>query len=82
MKKPYAIYHQHDVDNGYGDAIFQEDHVETVYVTEEEIQAFVEKWDHPEVKQYGHNWMWSDGREDIMKRYLEELDKIREEYQQ
>ena len=39
MKKLYAIYHQYAVDGGYGDAIFQEDHVGTVYATEEEIRA-------------------------------------------
>lgn len=49
MKKLYAIYHGYTQDGGYGDGIWAEDHVGTVYATEDEINAYIEKYNKPEV---------------------------------
>ena len=49
QKHMYAVYHMYDTDGGFGDAIPQENMVGIVMATEEEINAFVEKWDKPEV---------------------------------
>lgn len=48
-KKLWAIYHLLTVDGGYGDAIPQDEMVGIVEATDEEIKAFVEKYDRPVV---------------------------------
>jgi len=51
-KKFYAIFHGYDTDGGFGDAIPQETMMGIVEATEEEIEAFIKKWDKPVV--YDH----------------------------
>ena len=51
-KKFYAIFHGYDTDGGFGDAIPQETMMGIVEATEEEIEAFIKKWDKPIV--YDH----------------------------
>jgi len=48
-KKLYAIHHCYDEDGGFGDAIPQDNTVGFIMATEQEIQAFVQKWNQPEV---------------------------------
>ena len=48
-KALWAIYGGEDVDGGYGDAIPTSWHIATVLATEDEIEAFVKKWNKPEV---------------------------------
>lgn len=51
-KKLYAIYHGVDEDGGYGDAVYTENMIGIVKATEEEIKAYIEKWNKPIV--YDH----------------------------
>lgn len=51
-KEHWAIFHGYTVDGGYGDAIWEEDMVGTVEATEDEINAFIEKYNVPIV--YDH----------------------------
>ena len=58
----YNIIHCYDVDGGFGDAIPTEDVIATVESTEEDIQKWLERFDHPEVYDspyadlYEHNY--------------------------
>ena len=47
QKSLWAIFHGYDEDGGFGDAIPEETMVGVVEATEEEINAFVKKWDKP-----------------------------------
>lgn len=50
MKKNlYAIYHRVDVDGGFGDAVPTEDMVGLAWATEDEVKAYIEKWNKPEI---------------------------------
>ena len=44
MNAIYIVYHDYDVDGGFGDAIYESDIV-CAFATEEEAKAYVEKWD-------------------------------------
>lgn len=46
-KKLWAIYHDYDVDGGFGDSIHETEMVGVVQATEEEIEAFIQKYDKP-----------------------------------
>lgn len=46
-KKFYAIFHGVEEDGGFGDGVFTENMVGVVEATQEEINAFIEKWDKP-----------------------------------
>ena len=46
-KKLYAIFHGHDEKCVFGDAVYTEDMMGVVSATEEEIKAYVEKWNKP-----------------------------------
>ena len=48
-KQKWIIRHEYDVDGGYGDAVPVNDIVAVVEATDEEINAFLEKWDKPRV---------------------------------
>lgn len=48
-KNLYAIYHGVDVDGGFGDAVCTEDMVGLAWATEDEVKAYIEKWNKPEV---------------------------------
>jgi len=45
----FNIYHHFDVDGGFGDAVSNKTLVATVECTEDEVKAFIEKYDNPEV---------------------------------
>lgn len=51
-KKLYAIYHGYSVDGGYGDAIWEEEMTGLVWATQNEIDAYVKKYNKPVV--YDH----------------------------
>lgn len=51
-KKLYAIYHGVDEDGGYGDAVYTANMMGIVRATEEEIEAYIAKWNKPIV--YDH----------------------------
>lgn len=51
-KKFYAIFHGVDEDGGFGDAVYTESMMGIVEATQEEIDAFIQKWDQPIV--YDH----------------------------
>ena len=46
--KIYIIYHDYDVDGGYGDAVDQHE-ILWICKDEEEAKAYVERWDNPKV---------------------------------
>jgi hypothetical protein len=46
-KKFYAIFHGVDEDGGFGDAVYTESLMGVVEATQEEIDAFVKKWNKP-----------------------------------
>lgn len=48
-KKSWNIFHQYDVDGGFGDPVATEDLVATVEATDEEIKEFLRVWNKPEV---------------------------------
>lgn len=48
-KNLYAIYHGADEDGGFGDAVWTENMVGLAWATEDEVKAYIEKWDKPEV---------------------------------
>ncbi len=54
-KKVWNVIHIFDVDGGFGDAIYEEEVVLTIYATDEEAKAFEEKYNKPYV--YDHPWM-------------------------
>ena len=45
----YIIKHCYDVDGGFGDAVAQETVVGTAMATEEQIKAYIEKWNKPRI---------------------------------
>ena len=49
MKKLWNIYHVYDVDGGCGDAVEVRQLVGTILATDEDIDKFVEHWNHPRV---------------------------------
>lgn len=51
-KKLFAVFHEYDVDGGFGDAVGTSDFVGCIYATDEEAKAYLEKWDKPKV--YAH----------------------------
>lgn len=51
-KKLWNVFHCYDVDGGFGDAIPAEDLVGTVEATDEEMEAFLQKWNQPEVYEH------------------------------
>lgn len=48
-KKWWDVYHEYEVDGGFGDSVSRDDKVATVFATEKEIDDFVKKWDNPRV---------------------------------
>lgn len=46
-KKFYAIFHGVDEDGGFGDAVYTENMMGVVEATQEEIDAFIQKWNKP-----------------------------------
>lgn len=46
-KKFYAIFHGVDEDGGFGDAVYTESMMGVVEATQEEIDAFIQKWNKP-----------------------------------
>ena len=55
MRKLYNIFHQFDVDGGFGDAVGKRMHVGLVKATEEEIKNFLEIWDKPRVYEHPYS---------------------------
>lgn len=51
-KNLYAIFHGYDEDGGFGDAVWVENLTGVVWATDEEIAAYLERYDKPEV--YDH----------------------------
>lgn len=51
-KKLYAIYHGYSVDGGYGDAVWTEEMTGLVLATQDEIDAYINKYHDPIV--YDH----------------------------
>ena len=48
-KKLYAIYHNYDEADEYGDSVYVSLMVGVLSATEQEIKEFLDKWDKPEV---------------------------------
>lgn len=48
-RKLYNIFHEYEVDGGFGDPVGTESLVGTVWATEKEIDEFVAKWNKPVV---------------------------------
>ena len=55
--KIYNVYHEYDVDGGFGDAIPRSDLVAT-FVSENDAKAFVEKYSKPIVYDRPYNELW------------------------
>lgn len=51
-KKLWNVFHGYDVDGGFGDPVYTKHLVGTVEATDEEMKAFLQKWDQPEVYEH------------------------------
>lgn len=48
-KELWNVYEERDEDGGYGDAVFTQTHVGTVWATDQEIEEFLKIWDRPRI---------------------------------
>ena len=54
-KKLWNVFHGYDVDGGFGDAVWSENLVGTVEATDEEMEAFLQKWNRPEIYEHPYD---------------------------
>jgi len=57
----YNIYHNYDVDGGFGDAVPASELVGTVEATPEEIAEFLKVWDKPRIYERPYSCLYHHG---------------------
>ena len=60
-KHLWNVFHEYDVDGGFGDAIPQRDLVGTAFASEYEVDQYLKKWDKPEVYEKPYASLYNHG---------------------
>jgi hypothetical protein len=57
----YQIFHEYDVDGGFGDPISRSELVAVVDATQEQIDKFLEEWDKPRIYDHPYGDLYEHG---------------------